>query len=286
MRIILSVNSRLTYKVIFYNKNNILFIIVIKGRGDREMFSALDRSGKLIDVDIAIKNPDSKYYCRSCGGELIIKKGNVRIKHFAHKNKCTCDDYHENMSEWHRYWQKKFPIRNREVPLKIDDSILQTSFIECLKKTERRADILCYGYVIEFQNSPITSKEFNERTWFYNALGKKVVWIFNMIEEYKNEKIQLIEERYNKGDNGGKYSWKYASKTFINYDSYDNDVILIFQVAEVDNKETDIEQGYFERVIWAINSNNDKDTNFKRFFTSYYPGNFTELMQKIQAREL
>ncbi|MGG7060148.1 competence protein CoiA [Clostridium nigeriense] len=244
------------------------------------MFSALDINENLIDIDFAVKNANNKYYCRSCKGELIIKKGNVRINHFAHKNKCECNDYHENMSEWHRYWQKKFPIKNREVPLKIDNSIRRK-----FEKTERRADVLCYGYVIEFQNSPITSKEFDERTWFYNSLGKKVVWIFNMIEEY-NEKIESIGDWSNKSDNGGKYLWKYASKTFINYDSYDKDVILIFQVTEVNNEEKDIEQCYFERVIWAINSNNAEDTNFKKFFTSYYPSNFTELMEKIKARQL
>lgn len=246
------------------------------------MFSALDINGGLIDVDSAVKNLNNKYYCRSCRRELIIKKGNVRMKYFAHKNKCNCNDYHENMSEWHRYWQKKFPIKNREVPLKIDDGIHKG-----FEKTECRADVLCYGYVIEFQNSPITSQEFNERTWFYNSFGKKVVWIFNMIEEYENEKIELLEEWDNEKDNGGKYSWKYASKTFINYDSYDKDVILIFQVTEVDNIEKDIEQCYFERVIWAINSNNDdENTNFKRFLTSYYPSNFTELMEKIKSRKL
>lgn len=116
------------------------------------MFSALDINNNLVDIDRAIKEPLNKYFCASCKLELIVKNGNVRISHFAHKNKCDCDDYDNDMSEWHRNWQKKFPIKNREVVLKIDDN---DPFIENFNKTVRRADVLCYGYVIEFQNSPI-----------------------------------------------------------------------------------------------------------------------------------
>lgn len=247
------------------------------------MFSALDINNNLVDIDRAIKEPLNKYFCTSCKREVIMKNGNVRISHFAHKNKCDCDDYNNDISEWHRNWQKKFPIKNREVVLKINEN---DPFIENFNKTVRRADVLCYGYVIEFQNSPISSEEFNDRNYFYTRLGKKVVWIFNMVDEYDNEKITHIQEWENNFDNGGKYKWKYASKTFINYDSYDKDVILIFQFSDVSNEEEDREQCYFERVVWAINSRNDEYTNFKHFCTSYYPRNFTELMDKIKRRKL
>ena len=100
------------------------------------------------------------------------------------------------------------------------------------------------------------------------------------------KKITHIQEWENNFDNVGKYKWKYASKTFINYDSYDKDVILIFQFSDVSNEEEDREQCYFERVVWAINSRNDEYTNFKHFCTSYHPRNFTELMDKIKRRKL
>lgn len=251
------------------------------------MFSALDSNNNLIDIDTAVQNKLNKYFCPSCHEELIIRNGSVRIQHFAHKNKCDCDDYDNDMSEWHRNWQKKFPLRNREVVLKLDIDNDYSLFAENCKKIIRRTDVLCYGYAIEFQNSPISREEFNERTWFYNHLGKKVIWIFNMINEYESNKIECYDEWHNSRGDGGKYSWKYASKTFKNYNSSDKDVILIFQISEIDKDEEDSEQCYFERVIWAINSNNDyEDTNFKRFCTSYSPSNLTELMDKLKRKSL
>lgn len=252
------------------------------------MFSALDDNNHLVDINTAIKNSLAKYFCPSCHEELIIRNGNVRIPHFAHKNKCNCDNYDNDMSEWHRNWQMKFPLRNREVVLKLDfDNDDYSLFAENCKKIIRRTDVLCYGYAIEFQNSPISSEEFDERTLFYKHLGKKVIWIFNMIDTYESGKIKFCDEWHNKKDNGGKYSWNYASKTFINYDSDDKDVILFFQFADVRNDEEDREQSYFERVTWAINSRTDyQETNFKHFCTSYYPSNFTELMEKLKHKAL
>lgn len=250
------------------------------------MFSAFDINNHLIDIDTAIQHPSDKYFCCSCNSELIVKNGNVRSCHFAHKSMCDCDDYDNDMSEWHRNWQKKFPLKNREVVLKIDaedDSL----FAENCKKTTRRTDVLCYGYAIEFQNSPITSEEFEERTYFYNHLGKKVVWIFNMIEPLKCGKIKFCDEWTNRKDNGCKYSWNYASKTFINYDSDDKDIILIFQFTDFHDNEEDMEQSYLERVTWAISSKSDyQETSFKHFCTSYYPSNFTELMDKLKRKVL
>jgi hypothetical protein len=183
------------------------------------------------------------------------------------------------MSEWHRNWQSKFPLKNREVVLELDaDEPMANHFTI----TRRRTDVLCYGYAIEFQNSPITSEEFEERNRFYKHLGKKVIWIFNMIETRDSEKMECYEEWGNKNDNGGKWSWKWASKTFVGYKTYDKDVVLIFQIAEEDD-----EVCYLERVTLAINScNDDEYTDFKRFCTTYYPGNFDELMDMLKNREL
>lgn len=242
------------------------------------MFSAIDVNDNLIDIDTAVLRPSETYFCSSCKSELIVKNGNVRIPHFAHRNRCDCDDFDSDMSEWHRNWQKKFPLKNREVVLKMD---VDHPFAERYKKLVRRADVLCYGYVIEFQSSPITSSEFDERTDFYQMLGYKVIWIFNLIEEYQNDKIICYDEWHKGNDNGGKFRWNYASKTFVNYQPTSG-VILFFQFAEEDNDIC-----YLEKVIWAINCNSEMgDTHFKRFYTSYYPGNFFRLIEKMKTKSL
>ena len=45
------------------------------------------------------------------------------------------------------------------------------------------------GYVIEFQHSPITAEEFNVRNQFYLTYGKKVIWIFDLSEEFEDGRI-------------------------------------------------------------------------------------------------
>jgi CRISPR/Cas system endoribonuclease Cas6 (RAMP superfamily) len=42
---------------------------------------------KIISISEVKKGNDSKYFCISCGNELIPKMGVIREHHFAHKNK-------------------------------------------------------------------------------------------------------------------------------------------------------------------------------------------------------
>jgi competence CoiA-like predicted nuclease len=245
------------------------------------MFTAKKSDGKRIDVSNAIDNPNEKYYCEACNRELIIKNGSVRIEHFAHKTKCLYDYLDNDMSEWHREWQLRFPAGNREIVLKLNEDS------DLIKHKVRRADILCYGYAIEFQNSPISWDEFDERNGFYNRLGYKVVWIFNLIDEYYNKKIEYYDEWRYKGDNGAKYKWKYASKTFSSYNPKNKNVILLFQMADYNKKDMDEDQGYLERVTWAINYDSELCvTDFKRFQTSYYPSNFIGLLDMMKRKIL
>lgn len=246
------------------------------------MFSALTTNNNLIDIEDAIKHPKDKYFCRFCNGELIVKNGSVRNAHFAHKNNCCCDDYDNDMSDWHRNWQKRFPIKNREVVLELDDKALGINACR-LKRKRRRADVLCCGYAIEFQNSPISSEEFEDRNIFYSQIGKKVIWIFNMIDAVDNGNMDCYDEWHNGYADGGKWSWSWARKTFTRYKTTDKNIIVFFQTHEESNENL----YYLERVTWAINSDVEyMKTDFKRFCTSYYPANFEELFDKIKKRQL
>jgi len=53
-------------------------------------------SGKLVNINEIDDNYTGKYFCLICGQELIAKKGNERIHHFAHKNdtnNCSKETY-------------------------------------------------------------------------------------------------------------------------------------------------------------------------------------------------
>ena len=88
---------------------------------------------------------------------------------------CT-DHWHYDMSEWHRKKQSYFPIENREVVLRHKNKI-------------HRADILINKTVIEFQHSPITAGEFMERNSFFNSLGLRIVWVFDISVAFESNNL-------------------------------------------------------------------------------------------------
>ena len=47
--------------------------------------------------------------CRHCQSDMIARCGDVRIKHWKHKNKISCDPWWENETEWHRAWKNYYP---------------------------------------------------------------------------------------------------------------------------------------------------------------------------------
>ena len=187
------------------------------------------------------------------------------------------------MSEWHRQWQEQFPVENREVPMSLKmtgldyfhaqniydfeyDDLTEVSYEEESKqlKITHRADVCINGYVIEFQHSPLSYKEFNERNWFYNRCGYKVIWIFDMSEKY----IECTGQA--SYGSGYSYKWKNPIHTLRNWDYQDHDVIVLFQFCLMSGNQE------IERVTWAIREE-DPDygcdlTNMKRFITNGRPG--------------
>ena len=114
---------------------------------------ALDENGNRISIEKSIKG---KYYkCPCCGTEVIQKKGEVMIWHFAHKSLADCVDYYDHKGEWHRAMQELFPEQNREV----------------YEKTESYRHIFDVltddSGVIEFQHSPLSPGDFRQRTYDY-----------------------------------------------------------------------------------------------------------------------
>ena len=77
------------------------------------------------------------------------------------------------MSEWHYQWQNQFPLINQEN-------------VFTLNGRTHRADVFINKTVIEFQHSPISKNEFEDRNRFYNGLGFYVIWIFWNILKKQN----------------------------------------------------------------------------------------------------
>ncbi len=171
------------------------------------MFIGLDEENNRVTAEEATK--DTAYHCPVCGEPFELRKGNIRMHHFAHWKNHTCTDtWSSDMSDWHLGWQARFPKECLEVVVEKDG-------------IKHRADVLIeeQKLVIEFQHSNLTPEEFKERNDFYTECGYHVVWLFDMSEDFKNNHFILESE-------GRYYTWKYPWGTFrkaeypcVNYSS-------------------------------------------------------------------
>lgn len=118
--------------------------------------------------------------CPGCSNVTISRCGPVKVNHWAHKSQCECDHWWENETEWHRTWKSHFLIECQEVPLKAEDGEWHFADVKTV-----------HGWVLEFQNSPISDSERNSRNAFY----KSVVWIVNgdRLKRDKNRFFKALE---------------------------------------------------------------------------------------------
>jgi hypothetical protein len=69
-------------------------------------------------------DPHLRYYCEECGGELLVRHGLIKTKHFAHKPgenlHCKTRKYGNSESIVHKYWKQKLSRSNvLEYPVKV-----------------------------------------------------------------------------------------------------------------------------------------------------------------------
>ena len=94
---------------------------------------------------------------------MIAKCGRVRLWHWAHKSRSSCDPWWESETDWHRNWKGQFPTAWQEV-VHVDRNSGERHIADV--KTP-------FGLVIEFQHSPIENAELQSREEFY----KNLIWI-------------------------------------------------------------------------------------------------------------
>ncbi len=160
---------------------------------------ANDKNGILTYIYNAI--PGEKYFCQVCGQPMMQRHCVEKIDHFAHYSPHghpdivpCCDHWGYDKTEWHMEWQKRFPVDNVE------------RVLECQGK-KHIADILINDIVIEFQHSHISLDEFKERNEFYTGLGFKVIWVFDLTEEYDDGRLTMANyENY--------YKWSHPKTIF------------------------------------------------------------------------
>ena len=224
------------------------------------MLKAKDKNGFLVYIDNADRH--QQYYCQICDQPVMQKRGEIRIHHFSHysphgshANIVPCSDlWSYDMSDWHMDWQKRFSSDDIEKVLKIG-------------KEKHIADLLIDNIVVEFQHSPISLEDFNERNSFYFNCGYKVIWVFDLIEDMDNGRIRF-------GDYEGCYKWAYVKKIFKSLDLGDTKATIYFQFNDCDD-----DCGVLERVI----SLRDEGKQFKT--DSRYSLSIKEFVEMVKNND-
>lgn len=214
---------------------------------------AVNSENNRISADRAEKGQE--YICPICKGEVVLRKGDINIPHFAHKTVCE-DKWHYDMSEWHYGMQQRFPEEQREVVVTHNGQI-------------HRADILCGKQVIEFQHSEISAEEIEERTTFYTEAGYDIAWVFDVQEQYNENLIVDSDEDF---PHALKYRWKHAKKNLqvLPYPREENkNVVLYLYWIDEDKMEC------FNKIIWCERGKENEPV-YSSFLTPNYPSFYTD----------
>ena len=114
--------------------------------------------------------------CPACDQAMIAKCGEVKIWHWAHKGRRTCDPWWEPETEWHRAWKGRFPDSWQEVVHKTDNGERHIADV----KTDQ-------GWAVEFQHSAIKAEERRSRDSFY----LKLIWVVDGVRR-KKDGVQFL----------------------------------------------------------------------------------------------
>lgn len=149
-------------------------------------FTARNRnSGELISI-LDYENPrkeinKSDIECHLCKGDLIIKDGLKRIKHFAHKpnSPCSCD-YARHPESYEHLFFKRLVAEN--LGREFSEYLGTKPVLEYpIHEVRRIADIVFEfpsGWLVahEIQLAGITTEQLAERTNDYRNAGIDVIW--------------------------------------------------------------------------------------------------------------
>ncbi len=114
------------------------------------------------------------FICPACKKQLTLRKGSIRIHHFAHKHESNC--YYKGESQVHlrtkldiyEYIQQQYGAHIQQLELEYFLPGLRPDvYVEGKKKK----------IAIEVQVSPLSPKELFDRTAQYQQLGIYVLWV-------------------------------------------------------------------------------------------------------------
>ncbi len=150
------------------------------------MLTALSRNPERKVIAHCTEKSEGPFFCPECGDELLIRKGKIRVHHFAHIPPTNCI-YGSGESQAHL-----------KCKVEIFDALKNDSRIDKLELERRldgvRPDISfrvdgCHYVAIEVQISDLSLDDIERRTKRYKELKVNVCWILQMNDEIWGERF-------------------------------------------------------------------------------------------------
>lgn len=143
--------------------------------------TANTENGRVIALELNRFDHHKKawYFCPYCRSELVLKAGDVKIHHFAHKVKSDC-------------------IMNGESQKHLEGKAFIYNLNDTLAEFEKRVgnrigDVVLGNTVIEIQNSNISVDEIKDRFKDWNESGYSMMWILTDNQIDVNNPITKIK---------------------------------------------------------------------------------------------
>jgi hypothetical protein len=155
-----------------------------------------------ITVDSYKESDKNNIKCHNNHDLIFVNSKKIK-SHFRHKNNDDIGGY--PMTIWHAEWQGNFPVIEYKFPYKNSDQIKKRSADVALEEFKK---------TVEFQHSPITKDEVNDRKNDHKMHGFDIIWIIdgnntitvNKLESSNRVYLEFTSEH-----------WKYESFTEYDY---------------------------------------------------------------------
>ncbi|MDR3241526.1 MAG: hypothetical protein LBT37_05090 [Lactobacillaceae bacterium] len=136
------------------------------------MLIAINQENKLIQADDAKRG--IPYFCPSCRQAVTVRQGEIKIKHYAHRDLTECDTLAEGESVEHL--QGKIQLRDY-----FEQQGYTVELETYLPQLKQRPDLLVKkagrDFVIEYQCAPISINRLKERNVGYASMHLPVLWV-------------------------------------------------------------------------------------------------------------
>ncbi|MGK7378612.1 competence protein CoiA [Planococcus sp. 1R117A] len=164
------------------NKRRVNAILVAKASDGRLFYL----NPLISRQELLVLRGKEQFFCPSCSEQLLLKVGNIKIPHFAHRSLSECSSFSEPESPMHlhgKYMLHQFFSQKNH----------HTELEKYLPEIKQRADLLIdHNLAIEFQCSPIPVQQIELRSAGYKSLGIMPLWLFS-VKNPLHEGIQIIK---------------------------------------------------------------------------------------------